>query len=291
MNENLNNYLALARTAAVAGNYQEAMDYFNKVLEIDPTNVIAWIGKGEAAGWMSSIQNLRFPEMIIAFETAINFSNNVDETKKTCSFKINEIATACYTMCRNHMLEFISLNDTWVNYLSQCMSIIDAYETAYSYNPSSEAVLKNIIHVCEDNIKGVSYTDEFDNNTSKAVFLSPEYEQTLRDKMALYGNKLQLLDKDYVIPNPEAAKPSSCFVVTATMGNENNDVVIHLRRFRDNFLSKNKYGQLFIKWYYSNGPKMAKFISKSIVLRALSFILIVMPAYLLTKFITIIAAK
>lgn len=74
-----------------------------------------------------------------------------------------------------------------------------------------------------------------------------------------------------------------CFVATAAMGNYDHPVVVELRFFRDNWLLKRKWGLLFTNWYYANGPKAAVIIEKSIILRKLTFILVVKPLQLFSK--------
>ncbi|EMK5745689.1 tetratricopeptide repeat protein [Proteus mirabilis] len=290
--DNKENYLVLARTAALAGNYEEALNYFNKVLEIDPANVNAWFGKGEASGWLSTVSNLRFGEMTVAFESALKFSDYSDELKKECAKSINEIVTACYSICKNHVIEFVALQDTWTNYIQQAQQMISMYELAHAYDPENKVILENIITLCEGCIEGIAYTDPYDDNMSKSVFLSPEYEKKVREKMVQYGDILKKLDPEYKLPNPVASKPeSSCFVVTATMGNEYSYPVITLRKFRDNHLLSNKLGVNFVNWYYKNGPLAAKKIKKSNLLKAASFVFIVMPAVFIAKIIMIFNKK
>ncbi|WP_260524190.1 tetratricopeptide repeat protein [Serratia sp. PL7] len=282
---NVDNYLALARSASMAGNHNEAIEYYNKVLEIQPNDFTAWFGKGQAAGWLSSIASFRFGEMLVGFENAIRFSNDDIKLKKECAEQINEIVTTCYGMCRKHINEFVALPDMWSNYIVQCSEILSAYEEAHNYDESNEIIIRNIITVCEDNISGIAYSDPYDNNNSKSVFLSEDYEKLMRDMILTYGNKLKELDPNYQIPNPSAAKPSACFVVTATMGDSNNNVVNSLREFRDSVLSKSRMGSLFITWYYKEGPGIAKVVGCSIFYRMLSFVAIVLPAYIFAKII------
>ena len=66
------NYLTMAKTAQEAGNYTEAELYCNKVIEIEPTNYKAWMLKGEAVAWQSTLQNPRIDEGVTAFVKAIN---------------------------------------------------------------------------------------------------------------------------------------------------------------------------------------------------------------------------
>lgn len=68
---NINNLLGMARTALLGGNHQEALEYFNRVLEIDPNISEAWIGKGKSAAWQSNLVNIRLPEALISFQHAI----------------------------------------------------------------------------------------------------------------------------------------------------------------------------------------------------------------------------
>ena len=76
---------------------------------------------------------------------------------------------------------------------------------------------------------------------------------------------------------------SGCFVATATMKNYNHPIVLDLRNFRDLFLLKSWYGRLFVKSYYLVGPFFARLISKSKLLRSLSFNLLIVPIHNLIK--------
>lgn len=75
----IENYLEMAQSAKDVGNNAEAESYCNKVIEIEPTNYKAWMLKGEAAAWQSSLQNLRIDEGVAAFVKAIN--NSPDDVK------------------------------------------------------------------------------------------------------------------------------------------------------------------------------------------------------------------
>ncbi len=68
------NYLSMAQNAYNSSNQVEAEQYCNKIIEIEPTNYEAWFLKGQAAGWQSSLNNLRLPESVSAFINAINYS-------------------------------------------------------------------------------------------------------------------------------------------------------------------------------------------------------------------------
>ena len=74
------NYLEMARNAIDAGNNSEAELYSNKIVEVDPLNYEAWMIKGRAAGWQSTLSDSRISEAVSAFSKAI--INAPDEKKK-----------------------------------------------------------------------------------------------------------------------------------------------------------------------------------------------------------------
>jgi hypothetical protein len=67
------------------------------------------------------------------------------------------------------------------------------------------------------------------------------------------------------------------------MGDYNHPVVVELRKFRDEWLLKRKWGIEFTKWYYAHGPKAARVIEQSNILKKLTFYLIIKPLQIITK--------
>lgn len=96
----IENYLEMAITAKEAGNNAEAESYCNKVIEIEPTNYKAWMLKGEAAAWQSSLQNSRVDEGVTAFVKGIN---NAPEEEK------EELIEDAKEQIKNLSLAMISL--------------------------------------------------------------------------------------------------------------------------------------------------------------------------------------
>lgn len=59
------------------------------------------------------------------------------------------------------------------------------------------------------------------------------------------------------LPNTNNSnQKSGCYIATAVYGSYNCPAVWILRRYRDNSLSKNWYGRLFIRLYYAISPKL-----------------------------------
>ena len=282
----LDTILGLAKTAAAAGNVTEAEKYFTQALEQDPTISEAWVGKGKAAGWQSTIVNMRLTEMLVNFGHAIATApeNEKAAIKDECIGEVNAVITALYDMARKHMLEFISLSNTWTSYIDQIKMMLITLGEVAIWDGTNKTTLENIVFLCKDNIEGVTYKDQFDNNTPKAWHLSPEYEAIVREQLNAAAEMLQKLDPQYVPPNPQAKAPeSSCFVVTATMGGPQHPTVVLMRDFRDQYLLRTKTGAAFVRFYYRHGPKAADFIRHSMVRRKLSYFFIVAPAAWLAR--------
>ena len=94
----IENYLKMAENALSAGNNEEAESYCNKIIEIDVTNYRAWLIKGQAAGWQSTLRNPRLLESVSAFAKAIE---NAPEDEKEA---VKEEAVDQITRLTNAML-------------------------------------------------------------------------------------------------------------------------------------------------------------------------------------------
>jgi hypothetical protein len=282
---NITNLLGLARTANMAGNFVEAETYYTRVLELDPTISEAWVGKGRSAGWQSSIVNMRFGEVLTSFGHAIETATETEKlsTISLCLDEINHLVVTLHGMARKHMLEYVALPNTWTEYINQIGQMLTTLETASTWLPTDRTTLDNIVHLCKDNIEGVSYKDPYDNNTPKGWWLSPQYEALIYQKLNAAVNSLTTIDRNYAPPSVEKKKPDLYFVVTATMGDAQHPTVNLLRQFRDQWILARPGGKSFVLWYYRYGPLAANFIRDSRWLRAMSFILIVAPAAWLAR--------
>lgn len=69
--DKIDNYLKMAESAYESDNFKESEEYANKIIEIDPKHPEAWFIKGKAAGWQSTIANVRFSESIECWSNAL----------------------------------------------------------------------------------------------------------------------------------------------------------------------------------------------------------------------------
>lgn len=270
---NANNFLELATSAQDSGNYVEAYSYFTKVLELDPKNSDAWAGKALSAGWQSNLIKSRLDEMLTCYEKAIDSSNNEglrEIIKLQAAISILSVAKAFFNLSTEHTIEFVGVASAKYEHIERCKDIIRACERAHAYDPDLNEISNFMVDIC-NRITRLGGIDSAD----KSFF------ESVRNRYINKATSTQVVNS--------AKSNSNCFVVTATMGNEQNDIVLLMRVFRDEVLQKFFLGRRFIAWYYIHGPKLAHFIRNSYIKRALSFALIVLPSaifagiYLLVK--------
>ena len=197
---NVANLMELAKAAADANNPKEAYDYYTKVLEHDSRNTIAWVGKGEAAGWMSTVKDIKTTEMIAGFNNAINYAPEADKPalRRQCADAVNRVTSACYSICRKHVDQFVQVGNTWPDYIKRCGFLISALEVGHLYDPANKTTIENIIHICGDNLKGMTFSPNLFLN--KKFFVLPNYEASLRAKIDEYAAKMYRLDPGFIKP-------------------------------------------------------------------------------------------
>lgn len=266
-------YFELAKQALEAGNHDEAEKFFTKVLEIDPANPEAWFGKGEAAGRGSSLYKMRLLEMGSCIAKAVKFSlpEKRDEACIRGATALHNMAQSAFSAAWNFYNSNMS-SETGTVFWDAMDNILGALTAAHEINPKSIKVMEAIIILA---------------GNAAPVILGGKSEQKSRAKAlkAKFEQEIKVVDPNHTIPT------STCFVVTATMGNESNIFVHGLREFRDDVLADNSLGRRFISWYYKNGPRFAKVISMSLWFRVSAFVAIVLPSFVVASAITFLRKK
>lgn len=148
--KNINNLLFLAKTAKDGGNYLEAYTLFSRILESNPENVEAWLGKGFCAGMQSNLIALRFDELMICYDTALGFCNEdamISKIKTDCALDIAFIGLAAYELSSSHKLQFISVDSAVYDHADRCKKIIELCEYALTLDSSLEDIRKFISNV------------------------------------------------------------------------------------------------------------------------------------------------
>ncbi len=106
--DKIDNYLRMAQSAMDSSNNKEAEEYCNKIIEMDVNNYQAWLLKGKAAGWQSTIQNSRLSESASAFAKAIEAAPEekkagvIEESKA----ELTKLSNALITLRGNRFAKF-----------------------------------------------------------------------------------------------------------------------------------------------------------------------------------------
>lgn len=102
--DKIKNYLEMAKSAYEAGNKGEAEAYCNRIIEIEPQNYEAWFMKGKAAGWQSTLANIRIEESVQCFSKAIDYApeDKIEEIKNSAAEEISNLSTVLVSLpCDN----------------------------------------------------------------------------------------------------------------------------------------------------------------------------------------------
>lgn len=145
MQSNVGNLLTMAETAIEATNWEEALQYFNKVLENEITNPDAWLGKGIAIVYTSKIGELKINEAIAYWKNALKNSSNPSAMGKRVATEINEVVNRFYPTLENHFIQFKDLDNSYgelvdkfvilekaIDYATQLDSNLKYFETGYT---------------------------------------------------------------------------------------------------------------------------------------------------------------
>jgi tetratricopeptide (TPR) repeat protein len=146
--------MSLAESAKESQNYEEAYTYFNRALELDVENPGAWLGKGLAAVWQSTLANTRTSEMLPAFKNALKYSGNDEAIGKTLKeiaegggdafLALCNLAAGHYAEYGSTYSEFGQLPDHAVaaEGRSYVTTFVDEYLELYTWISEEEATLE-----------------------------------------------------------------------------------------------------------------------------------------------------
>lgn len=271
------NWENLANSALQGKNYVTAYEYFNKILEVDCSNLNAWMGKAYSTGMLSLIANSRLLDMVISYGNAYKLvdGSNANALEVQITDEITKILDSAIAIDKKFILNNPSTQN-WSTAVNYGGKILQAAEKAASLFPPFrlEKLFEKIISFCEYLLKGISFTDT--QKKRQALPLHPlDFDYVckhLKDTEAIY----KTLQPDYQ-PVKIPGQNGGCFIATATLGNPNHPGVRLLRVYRDQVLQISWYGRLFIKIYYLFSPYCAKIIEHSKLLKKICMVLIVNP--------------
>lgn len=254
--------LRQAKIAEEAKNYDDGYKYFSKVVESDPDNIEAWLGRSRCTAWKPGNNDHKLLEAISYAKTAqrINLPD-----KKQLEKTINSLLAAT----SNYI-------DTFNKYLvSEFPTVDDGTANGRRFEQKYFPILYKTLSYCWANVPTEATAD-------KIVHLFKKLDEIKAYHDISYKNLRVKINEKY--PGKIRERDSKmCFIATATLGNPNHPYIITLKKYRDDVLSSTQIGQVFVRRYYQYSPKYAQMIESSRLLRLMSLVLIVKPAYLLAK--------
>lgn len=126
----IGNLMMMAETAIEASNLEEALQYYNKVLEKDITNSDAWLGKGIAIVYTSKIGNIKTTEAIVYWKNAIKNTENIDAMGKRVAKEINKVVNSFYPAIENHYIQFNELDNSYQELVTRFKTLENALNFA-----------------------------------------------------------------------------------------------------------------------------------------------------------------
>ena len=123
--DKIENYLHMAKSALDSTNNKEAEEYCNRIIEMDVDNYKAWLYKGEAAGWQSTLANLRLDETVNCFEKAIENApiEEVNTVARQSYHTLNHLILAVKKLKLDNVSKFPDKKG-WQEYLQLNISMI-----------------------------------------------------------------------------------------------------------------------------------------------------------------------
>lgn len=143
------NLMAMAETAIEATNWEEALQYFNRVLEKDITNSDAWLGKGIAIVYTSKIGDIKINEAIAYWKNALKHSTNQEAMGKRVAKEINEVVNKFYPSLENHFIQFKDLDNSYQELVSKFVILERAQNYATQLDSSNIKYFETGYYLCK----------------------------------------------------------------------------------------------------------------------------------------------
>jgi tetratricopeptide (TPR) repeat protein len=271
------NFFKLAEVAFEGQDFEEAIKYYNKCLEIDSDFFEVWYKKGISILKTSTLGNFKSNQTISSLKQAINGSPDHEQFKKRIRKDVLPIISNYYKIAYGHYIKFKKIENSDYDLIEKLNRANDLLEFLIDEIKLEVNEIKQILPILNDLRNKMAISN-------LSSLLSPNIEDlnAIHTKLTHLAAKLTAY---WEVKDPESASKnkSGCFIATAAMGNYNHPVVVDLRFFRDNWLLKRSWGVQFTNWYYTSGPKAASVIAKSKLLKMITFFLVVKPLHILTK--------
>lgn len=286
INRNIPRLLELARKFEAAQNFTESYNYYSQILEYEQENRSAWLGKARGASQQSNLQNSSLEESMSYINTAIQLDSKIDDdVKSSIVFLISGADKYAAEIVEYFEGEYDRKKPANIpDPVMQIGKMVQEKKIVDNLNAKLDKHYKVFM-------KTINYSWKINpsENVAKWVYhaIGHIYENpTIPSEIKSWvEDVLQpvITEIKKAYPHLQYPRKKACFIATATLGDPSHPYIITLRKYRDDVLSSTQIGQIFVRRYYQYSPKFAQMIESSRLLRIISLVLIVKPAYLLAK--------
>jgi tetratricopeptide (TPR) repeat protein len=141
--------IMIAETALDAGNNKEAIDYYNKSIEKNLNNSDAWLGKGIATLYSSTLGDIKIMEAISYWKNAIKFATEQNAMQKRVSTIINNTVLTFYPNIENHYREYKDVKNSYPEFVEKFLLLENALSFAISIDEDNQIILENGYDLCQ----------------------------------------------------------------------------------------------------------------------------------------------
>lgn len=263
----INNLFQLAEMSFDGKNYSDAYSKFSQIVENDINNVEGWIGKGLSAGYLATADKNTLSEV----STILNHlsKSELSEVQK------KKIADNIINMVRDYISVLIKSTKEQLNIKNnkpmatgELYAVRSVSDTADRYEVNN-TICVNVISALEFSNKASHYNNSTDTKKEQINLIDKfltevnneihrDHKTKILDIRTKIAEEVKKEDPNFVTAAPQ--KSDGCYIATHIYGDYNNDNVIVLRNFRDNFLRKSKFGSVMVNVYYLLSPKLVNIL-------------------------------
>ena len=147
------NLMQMAETSLDATNYEEALTYFNRVLEKDISNSDAWLGKGISIVYTSKLGDIKINEAIAYWKNTIKYSSNQQAMSKRVAKEIIDAVNSFFPRLVSHFKEFRTLDDSYKELVSRFITLLQAIDYAAQIDSQNVTIYHSGYLLCKTVVK------------------------------------------------------------------------------------------------------------------------------------------
>lgn len=298
----IDNLKVLASIAHESGAYEDSYKYNSKILENEINDATAWINKGVAAAFLTDTNGSKITEATVLIKKGIELgvddtikNNVIKKLKEAYNNYINQLNDELLGKVKDYQKVGMPAGGSAI--LHGLNQAVNKIQTAQAQAPARIKGLELVMLMCEVKperdiygLANLAFANAQLHSKQNGDYLGKNL--ALQDKLNDYVRHIAQEAKEKFpevnIPAPKelvanVGKKDGCFIATAATGSYDHPKVMVLRGYRDRTLMTNNVGRMFVRFYYSISPSIAKYVAKSAILRKIVMILIVNPTVEIIK--------